>query len=62
MKNISKTCEICNLTFEYIPNLRCGHFVCNKCYCKLKSNRANQCSNKCGCPTCGENMIRKCRI
>ncbi len=59
MKRISKICEVCNSLFEYIPSLRCGHFICNKCYCHLKLNR-DRSSNKCGCPICGENMVRKC--
>lgn len=63
MKSISyRTCQECNQTFSRIPLLTCGHFICPECYCKLKANRPNQYSNKCGCPCCGKNMFRKCRI
>jgi hypothetical protein len=63
MKSISKkTCLECSELFTDIPLLICGHFICNECYCKLKSNRPNKNSNKCGCPICGKNMIRKCKI
>lgn len=59
MKSISITCQECKLEISGIPLLTCGHFVCNKCYCKLKANRPNPNSNKCGCPICNKNMIRK---
>lgn len=63
MKSISyRTCQECEQTFAQIPLLTCGHFVCSQCYCKLKANRPNPKSNRCGCPTCGKNMIRKSRI
>jgi hypothetical protein len=62
MKSIERTCQECNNTFSHIPLLTCGHFVCAECYCKLKANRPNKNNNKCGCPYCGKNMVRKCRI
>lgn len=54
-----KTCIRCDKTFTTNATLRCGHFVCSKCYCALKENRPIRTSNKCGCPSCGRNMIRK---
>lgn len=60
MKRISlRTCEECSQTFSKIPLLTCGHFVCGKCYCRLKANRPNPKSNQCGCPICGQNMMRR---
>lgn len=63
MKSIERTCLRCDETFTQIPLLRCGHFYCHECYSKLKAVRPNPVNNnKCPCPICGENMIRKCRI
>lgn len=56
-----KECLVCFETYNKIPDLRCGHFICSICYCKLKSNRPNKKSNKCNCPFCFKNMIRKAR-
>ena len=38
-----------------IPLLRCGHYVCCKCYCALKSNRINDCH------VCKKKLIRGAR-
>lgn len=62
MKIAERECLKCEQKFAGIPLLRCGHFICPKCYCYLKTNRDNQHSNKCGCVACGKNMVRKCRI
>ena len=57
-----KECLICLEQFSRVPDLRCGHFICPHCYCKLKANRPDKKSNKCGCPYCFKNMIRKLRL
>lgn len=57
-----KECQICSNTFLRIPDLRCGHFICNSCYCKAKENRPDKKSNKCSCPFCDRPMVRKARL
>lgn len=61
-RSIPITCQVCEVDIRDIPVLTCGHFICSKCYCKLKANRPDQYSNKCGCPTCNKNMVRRYRI
>lgn len=55
------TCQVCSQTFDHQIAMRCGHNVCSHCYVSLKANRPNPKSNKCGCPFCGRNMLRKLR-
>lgn len=55
------TCQVCCATFPTQIALLCGHDVCPHCYTKLKANRPNPKSNKCGCPFCGKNMVRRIR-
>lgn len=52
-------CLKCDETFFTNATMRCGHFFCSNCYKDLKNNRPIKTSNKCGCPICGKNMIRK---
>ena len=36
-------CFICLESSPKVPLLKCGHFVCPKCYCELKGNKINNC-------------------
>ena len=37
-------CYICfNEPDQNVPLLKCGHYVCPRCYCALKSNRFYKC-------------------
>lgn len=49
----SKECLICSDSFNGVPNLKCGHFICPECYVKLKQE------GKCNCPYCFKKLIRK---
>ncbi len=60
-RSIPITCQKCEKLIPKTPVLVCGHFICAECYQNVKSNRPNQQSNKCGCPTCGRNMARRYR-
>ena len=58
----SRICQICDESFEKIPLLRCGHFLCSECYVKIKNDRPVKKSNKCPCPFCSKNMVRRLTI
>jgi len=36
-------CVICDEYFPNIPLLRCGHALCNVCYCNLKIEKITKC-------------------
>lgn len=37
-------CYICLEKIHGVPLLRCGHFVCPRCYCRCKDVGINNCS------------------
>lgn len=45
-------CGFCLNTVPNIPLLRCGHFLCNKCYCFMKDNKIFNCE------LCGRKLVR----
>jgi len=45
-------CHICQKTIDRVPLLRCGHFVCPKCYCDCKTMKINN------CVVCDRKLIR----
>ena len=48
-------CIICFMSYDKnVPLLKCGDYICPKCYCDLKSNKINECR-------CGKKLIRGCR-
>lgn len=37
-------CYLCNADPDpHVPLLRCGHYACPPCYCKIKDRRINHC-------------------
>ena len=49
-------CYICLEYVEKIPLLRCGHFVCCKCYCDMKFQKIKNCL------ICNKKLIRGTKI
>lgn len=48
-------CAMCLRTISNIPLLKCGHFICNKCYNDLKSDNVEKCE------LCQKKLIRSCK-
>ncbi len=48
-------CLICYETesSKCVPNMKCGHFICPECYCKLQIANTNTCRY------CFKKLIRK---
>ena len=45
-------CQKCLQIIDRVPLLRCGHFICAKCYCDCKSMKINNCG------ICDKKLIR----